>query len=79
MGSFPAPKGLRTEWPILPVEEITKRLLAEQTVTETQFRDLGRARIEAVRGHLERAGVDPKRFVIGANEAGPKMVTLNLL
>ena len=79
MGSFPAPEGLRKELLILPVEEISNRLLAEQSVTETQLRDLGRARIEAVRTHLERAGIDPKRLVVGAIESGPTLVTLSLL
>ena len=79
MGSFPAPEGLRKELPILPVEEISNRLLAEQSVTETQLRDLGRARIEAVRTHLERAGIDPKRLVVGAIESGPTLVTLSSL
>lgn len=78
-GSFRAPEGMRKELPILPVEEIASRLLAEQTVSATQLRDLGRARIEAVRRHLERAGIDPNRLVVGAIESGSTMVTLSLL
>jgi hypothetical protein len=78
LGSFPAPAGMRKELALLPVEEIVRRLLAEQTVSDSQFRDLGRERVEAVRAHLQQAGIHPSRLMVGAIEAGSAIVTLDL-
>ena len=69
---------MRKELPILPVEEIENRLLREQNVSDIQFRDLGRERVETVRIHLQQIGIDPSRLIVGDIEAGRAMVTLNL-
>ena len=69
---------MRKELALLPVEEIVRRLLAEQTVSDSQFRDLGRERVEAVRAHLQQAGIHPSRLMVGAIEAGSAIVTLDL-
>lgn len=77
-GSFPIPDDIEPELPVLPMEEITRRVLEQVEVSEEALLELAQARALRTFDYLRDAGLAESRMTLVDPLVGEAQVTLDL-